>query len=80
MALPGRVVEWKPVVDRVECPSLAVRPDAVRVAHERVRVPVRRLSGDRLLGNRAVMVWGEGHNYVGGPSNPGHVIYRSMLT
>jgi hypothetical protein len=25
-------------------------------------------------------VWGEGHNYVGGPSNPGHVIYRSMLT
>jgi hypothetical protein len=32
------------------------------------------------LGNRAVMVWGEGHNYVGGPSNPGHVIYRSMLT
>lgn len=27
---------------------------------------------------RAVMVWGEGHNYVGGPSNPGHVIYRSM--
>jgi len=36
--------------------------------------------GIDLLGNRAVMVWGEGHNYVGGPSNPGHVIYRSMLT
>jgi hypothetical protein len=26
----------------------------------------------------AVMVWGEGVNYTGGPSNPGHVIYRSM--
>jgi hypothetical protein len=25
-----------------------------------------------------VMVWGEGHNYTGGPTNPGHVIYRSM--
>lgn len=25
-----------------------------------------------------VMVWGEGHNYTGGPANPGHVIYRSM--
>ena len=36
--------------------------------------------GIDLLGNEAVMVWGEGHNYVGGPSNPGHVIYRSMLT
>jgi hypothetical protein len=31
-----------------------------------------------LLGGHAVIVWGEGHNYVGGPSNPGHVIYRSM--
>jgi hypothetical protein len=36
--------------------------------------------GIDLLGNQAVMVWGEGHNYVGGPSNPGHVIYRSMPT
>ncbi len=27
-----------------------------------------------------VMVWGEGHNYIGGPSNPGHVIYRSLAT
>jgi hypothetical protein len=25
-----------------------------------------------------VMVWGEGHNYTGGASNPGHVIYRSL--
>jgi hypothetical protein len=24
------------------------------------------------------MVWGEGHNYNGGPSAPGHVIYRSL--
>jgi hypothetical protein len=31
-----------------------------------------------LLGDDAVMAWGEGHNYTGGPSNPGHVIYRSM--
>jgi hypothetical protein len=36
--------------------------------------------GIDLLGNRALMAWGEGHNYIGGPSNPGHVIYRSMLT
>lgn len=36
--------------------------------------------GIDLLGNRAVMVWGEGHNYIGGPSNPGHVIYRSLST
>jgi hypothetical protein len=28
----------------------------------------------------AVMVWGEGQNYVGGPSAPGHVIYRSLGT
>ena len=28
----------------------------------------------------AVMVWGEGHNYVGGPSQPGHVIYSSIVT
>jgi hypothetical protein len=36
--------------------------------------------GIDLLGGRAVMVWGEGHNYTGGASNPGHVIYRSMAT
>lgn len=29
---------------------------------------------------RAVMVWGEGHNYTGGASNPGHVIYQSLST
>ena len=26
----------------------------------------------------AVMIWGEGHNYTGGASAPGHVIYRSI--
>jgi hypothetical protein len=31
-----------------------------------------------ISGGKAVMVWGEGVNYVGGPENPGHVIYRSM--
>jgi hypothetical protein len=36
--------------------------------------------GIDLLGNVAVMAWGEGHNYVGGPTNPGHVIYRAMST
>ncbi|HSJ50113.1 MAG TPA: sialidase family protein [Actinomycetota bacterium] len=36
--------------------------------------------GIDLLESRAVMVWGEGHNYVGGPTSPGHVIYRSLLT
>jgi hypothetical protein len=28
----------------------------------------------------AVMIWGEGWNYTGGPSQPGHVIYRSLTT
>jgi hypothetical protein len=36
--------------------------------------------GIDLLAGHALMVWGEGHNYVGGPTNPGHVIYRSMAT
>jgi hypothetical protein len=36
--------------------------------------------GIDLLGNRAVIAWGEGHNYVGGPTNPGHVIFRAMST
>lgn len=35
---------------------------------------------DLTPGGDAVMVWGEGHNYVGGPSNPGHVIFRSLET
>jgi hypothetical protein len=26
----------------------------------------------------AAMIWGEGHNYTGGPDNPGHVIYRRL--
>jgi hypothetical protein len=30
--------------------------------------------------NSAVMIWGEGWNYTGGPSQPGHVIYRSLAT
>jgi hypothetical protein len=34
--------------------------------------------GIDIQGSSAVMVWGEGVNYTGGPSNPGHVIYRSM--
>ena len=42
--------------------------------------PYGNYQGIDLLGDQAVMVWGEGHNYVGGPSNPGHVIYRSMPT
>jgi hypothetical protein len=29
-------------------------------------------------GTRAVMIWGEGINYAGGPSNPGNIVYRSM--
>ena len=28
--------------------------------------------------DRAVMVWGEGWNYQGGPAQPGHVIYRTL--
>jgi hypothetical protein len=27
---------------------------------------------------RAVMIWGEGWNYTGGPTQPGHVIFRSL--
>jgi hypothetical protein len=33
---------------------------------------------DLLPGGDPVMVWGEGHNYIGGPSNPGHVIFRRL--
>jgi hypothetical protein len=34
---------------------------------------------DILPGARsAVMIWGEGWNYTGGPSQPGHVIYRTL--
>ncbi len=29
-------------------------------------------------GTRAVMIWGEGMNYAGGPANPGNIMYRSM--
>jgi hypothetical protein len=34
-----------------------------------------RTSGDA---TRAVMIWGEGINYAGGPANPGAAVYRSM--
>ena len=34
--------------------------------------------GIDLLGSgRAVMAWGEGHDYLGGPTKPGHVVYAS---
>jgi hypothetical protein len=28
--------------------------------------------------DEAVMTWGEGHDYIGGPTKPGHVLYRSL--
>ncbi|TMK87319.1 MAG: hypothetical protein E6G44_00255 [Actinobacteria bacterium] len=31
-------------------------------------------------GTHAVMIWGEGHNYTGGPDAPGHVVYRTIAT
>jgi hypothetical protein len=34
--------------------------------------------GIDIQGGQAVMAWGEGHNYTGGPGDPGHIIYRSM--
>jgi hypothetical protein len=34
--------------------------------------------GITLLGGRALMVWGEGWNYAGGPTAPGRIVYRSM--
>jgi hypothetical protein len=34
--------------------------------------------GIDIQGANAIMAWGEGTNYTGGPENPGHVIYRSM--
>jgi hypothetical protein len=34
--------------------------------------------GIDLSGGTALMIWGEGWNYTGGPSNPGHVVYRSL--
>jgi hypothetical protein len=37
---------------------------------------------DLRTGNKttAVLIWGEGFNYTGGASQPGHVIYRSLTT
>jgi hypothetical protein len=32
----------------------------------------------RIAGSTAYLMWGEGDNYTGGPSNPGHVVYSSM--
>jgi hypothetical protein len=29
---------------------------------------------------RVVMIWGEGHDYTGGPDRPGHIIYRRLAT
>ena len=34
--------------------------------------------GIDIQGSQAVMIWGEGVDYTGGPGNPGHVIYRSL--
>lgn len=34
--------------------------------------------GIDIQGGNAVMAWGEGVNYAGGPSDPGHVLYRSV--
>jgi hypothetical protein len=34
--------------------------------------------GIDIRGGQAVMAWGEGVNYIGGPDNPGHIIYRSL--
>jgi hypothetical protein len=33
---------------------------------------------DLTAAGKAAMIWGEGHNYTGGPSAPGHVLYRSI--
>jgi hypothetical protein len=33
---------------------------------------------DLTTAGNAVMIWGEGHDYTGGPDNPGHIIYRSL--
>jgi hypothetical protein len=27
---------------------------------------------------KALMIWGEGNNYTGGPANPGHILYRTI--
>jgi hypothetical protein len=29
-------------------------------------------------GDKPVMAWGEGHDWAGGPSAPGHINYRSL--
>jgi len=34
--------------------------------------------GIDIKGAQAVVAWGEGDNYTGGPENPGHIIYRSI--
>jgi hypothetical protein len=37
-----------------------------------------RIALDPNCGSKPVMVWGEGHNWVGGPSAPGHINFRSL--
>jgi hypothetical protein len=37
-----------------------------------------RIELDPSCGNQPVMVWGEGRNWAGGPSAPGHVNFRSL--
>jgi hypothetical protein len=81
--MPG--VRGKPnaICDRSRAhPVSCVQFDPARSeSHENgFEFPYGDYQGIDLLGNQAVMVWGEGHNYVGGPPNPGHVIYRSMRT
>jgi hypothetical protein len=36
------------------------------------------LALDPACGSKPIMVWGEGHNWVGGPTAPGHINFRSL--
>ena len=42
------------------------------------KFPYGDYEGIDLSGRRALMIWGEGTNYDGGPAAPGHVIYASV--
>ena len=37
-----------------------------------------RIALDPNCGNKPIMVWGEGHNWAGGPAAPGHINFRSL--
>jgi hypothetical protein len=42
------------------------------------KFPYGDYQGIDIQGGNALMIWGEGTNYTGGPENPGHILYRTL--